>query len=185
MHGAGCSAGVNRHRLLDLNGPFAGATLCSPFKQGRQNNIKLLPHARKVLTSRKSDKRPWRAQKAEAHAARSASLVPFAHGPRQSDMPRLRAHHPRLPSGSAGMPARKPSCSTKPRHEQRLVRSRMGKPKATVIRGKPSPAGWPPCPAVPRDPSVWDPGVSPSRRLLTSFCCREGLPVGLVRRIAG
>lgn len=100
-------------------------------------------------------------------------------------MPRLRAHHPRLPSGSAGMPACKLSCSTKPRHEQRLVCSRMAKPKATVIRGKPSPAGWPPCPAVPRDPSVWDSGVSPSRRLLTSFCCREGLPVGLVQRIAG
>ena len=34
--GAGCSAGVNGHHLLDLNGPFAGETLCFPFKQGRQ-----------------------------------------------------------------------------------------------------------------------------------------------------
>lgn len=177
MHGAGCSAGVNGHHLLGLNGPFAGAALCFPFKQGRQNNIKLLSHARKVLTSHKSDKRPWRAQKPEAHAARPASLAPFAHGPWQSGTPRLRAHHPRLPSAL-------PGC----RHASRAAARSRGMSNASFARGwrnrshghqrETFLSGMVPLPGHAPRPQRAGPRGQPVAEALTSFCCREGLPAG-------
>jgi len=83
--------------------------------------------------------------------------------------------------GSAGMPAHQPGCGTKPRHEQRLVRSRMGNPKPRSSEGNLPQRDGPPC------PGVRDPGVSPSRRYsphraarrVCRWVWRGGLLVGL------
>lgn len=84
---------------------------------------------------------------------------------------------------SAGMLAHKPSCCTKPRHEQCLACWRRGKrshghQRETFLSRMPPPPGHAPRPQRAR------PRGQPVAEVLTSFFCREGLAVGLARRIA-
>lgn len=91
---------------------------------------------------------------------------------------------PQAPFGSAGMPAHKLGCSTKPRHEQPLACSQMGKPKPRSSEGN-LPSGTAPLPGRAPRPRHVEPWGHPVAGVLTSFCSREGLPVALAGRIAG
>lgn len=88
--------------------------------------------------------------------------------------------------GSAGMLAHKPSCCTKPRHEQCLSCWRTGKTKPRSSAGNlPLQDAPPPPPGLAPRPQRARHWGQPVAEVLTSFFCREGLAVGLARRISG
>lgn len=82
------------------------------------------------------------------------------------------------------MLAHKPGYSTKPRHEQRLVSLQMWKPKPRSSEGNLPQRDGPPARPCPKPRHAGRRG-QPVAEVLTSFCCWEGLLVGLVWRIAG